>query len=205
MYKVFINDKEVRFLNETASAPENSYELNRNLKPQDIVNSVYTFKDQTIRIFISRHPDPLNNFEKFKTYFPIIQAAGGIVRHTDVNGAILLIHRLGKWDLPKGKIDAGESAEAAALREVQEECGIGDLKIVKQLSSTYHLYEHKGVTVMKETFWYLMLSSDNGALTPQQDEGITEVKWVALKDIYYLLPRTWTSIADLISKEILNS
>lgn len=205
MYKVFINDKEVRFINTSAEAPSYGHELSPDLSSAEIIGSVHTFLVPEARIFYIRNGNPQHRFEQFTAYFPLIRAAGGVVRSLSPSGPILMIHRLGKWDLPKGKIDPGESRETAAVREVREECGIGDLKIIRKLSSTFHLYEFKGVMVLKITYWYLMLSEDQGKLKPQLEEGISEVKWVNEKDIYYLLPNTYSSIADLLSKEVLNS
>ncbi|MBK8341799.1 MAG: NUDIX domain-containing protein [Flavobacteriales bacterium] len=59
-------------------------------------------------------------------YVPVL-AAGGAV--TDERGRLLAIHRLGRWDLPKGKVDRGESVSTAAVREVQEECGLQEVSI----------------------------------------------------------------------------
>jgi len=204
MYKVFINDKEVRFINEKVNAPTDGQELKTELSSPEIVSHIQLSRDPGVRVFFIQVADPLQRFELFTSYFPIIRAAGGVVRLNDNSGPVLMIHRLGKWDLPKGKIDKGEESEKAAVREVEEECGIKNLKIVKRLSNSCHLYEFKGVTVLKETHWYLMLTDYTGNLIPQLEEGITEVKWVYEKDIYFLLPGAYSSIADLLSKEILN-
>lgn len=204
MYKVFINDKEVRFINETDARPKDCLELRTDLNSPEIIGHIQTNKDPGSRIFIIRSSQPEQRFELFISYFPLIGAAGGIVRRANLTGEILMIHRLGKWDLPKGKIDAGESPEEAAVREVQEECGIEDLRIIKKLADTYHLYEFKGMMVVKRTYWYLMVSDHQTALIPQLNEGITEVKWVAEKDLYFLLPAAYASISDLLSKEVLH-
>jgi 8-oxo-dGTP pyrophosphatase MutT (NUDIX family) len=52
----------------------------------------------------------------------IIKAGGGIV--VNEQNEVLLIYRRGKWDLPKGKLDDGETIEECALREVKEETGL---------------------------------------------------------------------------------
>src|SRR5690606_14096302 len=77
-------------------------------------------------------------WKEFKKYFHYLEAAGGIVKNK--NNEILFIHRLDKWDLPKGKVEAGETTESAALREVEEECGINNLKLLGFLTQTYHIY-----------------------------------------------------------------
>lgn len=110
----------------------------------------------------------------FKNQFEWIEAAGGLV--TNESGESLLIFRNGKWDLPKGKLEAGESIEVGAMREVEEECGINDLELGKHITDTYHIYSHKGKEVLKCTYWYKMTSSQV-ELIPQTEEGITEVCW----------------------------
>ncbi|MBK9671561.1 MAG: NUDIX domain-containing protein [Bacteroidetes bacterium] len=65
-----------------------------------------------------------------------IEAAGGIVKNKQ--GQLLFIFRHGKWDLPKGKIEKGENEQDAALREVEEECGIAELTLQKKLTTTFH-------------------------------------------------------------------
>lgn len=205
MYKVFINDKEIRFSSKKDNLSSDSLELQNDLSAAEIVSSIQECKIPGIRIFYIRNEEPEKRFAIFISYFPVINAAGGIVRKNSAEKEILMIYRLGKWDLPKGKIDKGENQEQAALREVKEECGISKLKLESKITDTYHLYELKGVQVLKSTNWYLMSSDDNGPLTPQLDEGITDVKWVTEKDIYFLLPSTHASIADLLTGYILKS
>jgi 8-oxo-dGTP pyrophosphatase MutT (NUDIX family) len=204
MYKVFINEKEIRFLTDRAPLPMNGKLIESNLRPNELVELVRSNQHHGVRIFFLISSDPTQLFEKFLDGFHVIRASGGVVRLQHLTGEILMIHRLGKWDLPKGKVDPGEGQEAAALREVREECGIRDLKIVKKLTNTFHMYELKGKWVVKMTYWYLMLSNDTGRLSPQAEEGITEVKWVNEKDVYFLLPYSYASIADLLANEILH-
>jgi 8-oxo-dGTP pyrophosphatase MutT (NUDIX family) len=118
---------------------------------------------------------PKKLVEYIKSRMPLIQAAGGIVEH---NGEFLYIFRRGHWDLPKGKIEAGEKIEQAAIREVNEECGISKLRITKPLPTSYHIYFEEGRHVIKETFWFKMKTEDNlETLKPQLEEGITEIKF----------------------------
>ena len=78
------------------------------------------------------------------------------------------------WDLPKGCVEKGETIKSAAIREVKEECGIIDLNLIKPLTTTYHIYFQKEL-ILKETFWFIMTSEDDGKLIPQIEEGITKV------------------------------
>ncbi len=113
-----------------------------------------------------------------------------------------MIHRLGMWDLPKGKIEAGETPKKAAIREVKEECGIGKLKITKELPSTYHTYEMKGKKYLKRTFWYEMMCHDDSPLIPQVEEHIDEAKWMtksALKKMNET--NTYRSILEVLNNK----
>lgn len=132
----------------------------------------------------------------FKAMFKVIEAAGGLVRNP--KGEYLFIFRNGKWDLPKGKIEKEESIENAAIREVEEECGISGLRILKQLDTTYHTYSINGQSVLKPTYWFEMESSDSSALVPQEEEGITEVKWFPIKDLGVIKENTYGSVLDII-------
>jgi len=204
MYKVFINEKEVRFLTDRAPLPNDGKMLNKNLHPHELVHFIRTEHTGNTRKFYIASENPIKHFEQFLDAFQLIRAAGGIVRLNSEDGNILMIHRLGKWDLPKGKIDPGELQESAAIREVCEECGIPDLKIIRKITNSFHMYELKGKWVIKMTYWYLMLSNYTGKLVPQTSEGITEVKWVPEKEVYFLLPDTYTSISDLLLNEVLH-
>jgi 8-oxo-dGTP pyrophosphatase MutT (NUDIX family) len=111
-----------------------------------------------------------------------------------------MIFRNGKWDLPKGKLEVGESIDVCAKREVQEECGLNDLEIVDKLMNTYHTYEHKGQSILKETHWYLMTSSQNEDISPQIEEGIEKVIWVSREEASDLLENTYENIKRVFEK-----
>nr|MDA3778631.1 NUDIX domain-containing protein [Bacteroidales bacterium] len=113
---------------------------------------------------------------------------------------ILVIKRRGKWDLPKGKIEPGESNEEGALREVEEECGISNLELKKLITTTYHTYTLNNEAILKRTFWYDMEHSSNSKLTPQTEEEISEVKWLSENDINMVLKNTFPSIIEVLKK-----
>ena len=91
---------------------------------------------------------------------------------------ILFIFRRGKWDLPKGKIDEGETPEQAALREVGEECGLKELELGALIATTFHTYLLKDKRILKKTFWYEMSSDSKVELVPQTEEDIEKVAWM---------------------------
>ena len=104
----------------------------------------------------------------------------------------------------KEKLESNESIEECAVREVQEECGIKQLKIVKKLLKTFHIYEHKEVKILKITQWYLMHCKDHTNLVPQKEEGIEQVVWKDEQGIKLALKNTYANICRLIEnvKEI---
>ena len=137
--------------------------------------------------------DELRN--AFRECFTSIHAAGGLVKNT--KNEYLLIFRRGKWDLPKGKLDKNESFEQAALREVEEECGISPLSIVKPLISTYHTYDYKNGIALKKTSWFEMYYEGNGDLKPQREEDIEEAVWVSATDIGKYLSKSYPAVRDV--------
>lgn len=131
-------------------------------------------------------------------HFQIIQAGGGIVFNTD--GAVLLIFRRGKWDLPKGKLDEGETMEACALREVEEETGLSQLSIRNFFGITRHVYEEKNKLLLKETHWYQMDYQGNEKLIPQEEESISAAIWVMPADLDAYLENTFPSIEEIFGQ-----
>ena len=111
-----------------------------------------------------------------------VSAGGGyVVRQGAAGPEVLLIYRRGAWDLPKGKRDGGEGWADCARREVREELGIRDLRIVAPLGATVHGYEERGRYCVKPTRWYAM-TTPHTQFTPQAEEGIEAVEWVAYDD-----------------------
>lgn len=135
----------------------------------------------------------------FVCEFRYVQAAGGMV--FNANNEFLVIHRNGKWDLPKGHLKKGERPEFGGMREVEEECGIENLEIIAPLSNTFHMYERGGM-VLKKTFWYLMRSDYQNTLTPQTEEGIDKVEWRKEEDIKMLSKNSFPIIKGLLKKGV---
>ena len=129
--------------------------------------------------------------------FKMAPAAGGVVVK---DGYFVAIVRNGIPDLPKGHIEKGESPEEAALREVEEETGIHNLKIVKMLPSTWHCYQVSEDWRLKRTYWYLMETSEDIRPKPQTEEGITEIKLIGNKEVGWFLKETFRSISEILGK-----
>lgn len=134
----------------------------------------------------------------FFKHFQLILAAGGLVKNN--NGEILMIFRRMKWDLPKGKLDEGETLENCAKREVEEETGLHHLKVIGPAKITYHTYVQFGKPILKETHWYLMKNSGNERLIPQTEEEISEIAWVKKEDLKQYLDNTYPTI-EIVLKE----
>lgn len=137
---------------------------------------------------------------RLKKHFYYIEAAGGFIEN---NQRYLFIHRHGRWDLPKGKLEKKETTELAAIRECEEECGIKNLKIIKPLSSTFHIYKYKDGYALKQSYWYYMTSNYNETLKPQIEESIDKVEWFYLNDIQSkILTDTYFTIADVVKEAL---
>ncbi len=145
-------------------------------------------------------PDPAETFAQFVEDYRVVQAAGGLVFNKEEQ--LLTIKRNGLWDMPKGKIEKHEDQRAAALREVMEETGLNMLNISDKVGQTYHAYFEDEVVMLKETHWYFMNSSGKGKLTPQREEGISEVKWADLD--WFRSPEfmTYQSIRDIVERAL---
>ncbi len=167
------------------------------LQQSEIIDEFIRFthqNDQTLLTFTTKNIK--NAFEKFKKAFKFIEAAGGLI---EKDNKWLFIFRLKRWDLPKGKLDAGESPEEAAIRECEEECGITKLTITQTLEPTYHIYEHKGGYALKKTYWYSMKTQHTGTLVPQLEEQIERVEWFNRPQIdEIVLPNSYPAILDVI-------
>jgi len=144
---------------------------------------------------------PEEAFLELMACFPRIDAAGGVVWQQD---RALFIYRHDRWDLPKGKIEPGEAPDVAALREVEEECGMQALELGDFIGFTYHIYRFKQEMVIKRTFWYTMRSDYAGVLVPQTEEGITEVRWIAFNDwTSVVYKNSYSSIVALLQLQLL--
>ncbi|NVK84430.1 MAG: NUDIX domain-containing protein [Cytophagia bacterium] len=134
--------------------------------------------------------------EYIKSKFKIIKAGGGVVLSEK---GVLMIHRLGLWDLPKGKIEKGESFVEGAKREVQEECNI-KVKVKEKICTTWHTYTKGDKSILKKTAWYLMESLDDSKMKPQLEEDIDEVRWMNEKELNVAMYNTYKSITHVYQK-----
>lgn len=146
--------------------------------------------------YLLRCEDPKATFKLIKAQCVLIKAAGGLVQSE--KGNYLFIFRNKKWDLPKGKVEKGEKMKQAALREVEEECGVKILTNDEKLCKTYHIYELSGKVMLKKTNWYSMTVKGQPKLVPQKEEGITKADWYGKDSLEPLLTNTYQLITDVL-------
>jgi 8-oxo-dGTP pyrophosphatase MutT (NUDIX family) len=137
-------------------------------------------------------------FNLFKKQFQYFKTAGGIV--SNAKGELLVMQRYDRWDLPKGKMQQGEKRKETALREVAEECGVKDLKILNTFDISYHIGISKDKNILKKTVWYYMYCNDPQNIEPQMEEGITEIRWVDLKKEPMIIKKAHGKIKALMKK-----
>lgn len=199
MYKVFFNDRKVILTDNFTKHFQVKYGLFYKFHDLEDLKELITLYQKLSRIenLYIFHTDIEELRESFKKCFIILNAAGGLVRNS--KGEFLLIFRRGKWDLPKGKLNKNESFESAAVREVEEECGISGIKIESQLISTYHTYAYKNGIALKKTAWFEMMYSGNGELLPQEEEDITEARWIPANKLTPYLEKSFPLIRDVFN------
>ncbi len=169
MYKVFIKES-LLILSDTSQ--EGAIDFLGTEQLRNLVKSLSKSEKTEVCIWSSDLP---KLWQSFKSIFRIIDAAGGAVKNQE--GDLLMIYRYGHWDLPKGKVELGESKEEGAIREVMEECGVLEPEITGVLPTTYHYYELDGEPILKRSFWFAMKLSKDTPLKPQLEEDISQVIW----------------------------
>jgi 8-oxo-dGTP pyrophosphatase MutT (NUDIX family) len=198
MYKVFINNKPLIFADSTFSYEKNDKILVTKYAGKQ--KFLFSFIDTLEKsphyegiILLTSDVDKL--WSDFQGIYKIIEAAGGVVFNE--KGEVLLIFRLKTWDLPKGKIEKGETPKVAAVREIQEETGLNVVELGDFICHTYHTYEHKGKRILKKTYWYKMTTAEE-KLTPQYSEDIEQAEWRDLSIFLQSKPTIYPSILEVL-------
>tara|TARA_B100001057_G_scaffold479754_1_gene551792 strand:- start:817 stop:1443 length:627 start_codon:yes stop_codon:yes gene_type:complete len=200
MYRIFINDCLLILSSfETFVDLNDTSEIHTYLGSSSMNNAINKLQNGLCDSLILKGHDIDLMWRDFCSRYDLIEAAGGIVLNS--NAEVLWIFRNGRWDLPKGKVEQGETCEDAAVREVQEECGISEINLGDFFGVTYHTYSFNSKEILKKTFWYGMTCSSNLKLQPQLDEGITKVVWADKSTHLLCLSATYKTIVELLSRE----
>ncbi len=201
MYKVFIKDSSLTFYEHPTEDDMELTEYTGVEQLRSVISMLENSEEIEHRNFLAK--DLGQVWKDLTSYFKIIEAAGGVVKNS--MDEILMIFRLGKWDLPKGKLEEGESVREGAKREVIEECGISALRVVRELPMTYHTYTVKEQPVLKRTYWFEMKTEHKAQLVPQIEEHIEKAQWVNPDFLDEYLGNTYASIHWLLesNKELL--
>lgn len=202
--KIYFNDKPL-FLTDALNADIEPYRHHDDAVFIDefshggINSMIHEMRQEKVHAGIYFHTNVEELRKAFWKKFMLVKAAGGLVLNED--GEILFIFRRGKWDLPKGKLDEGETLETCAVREVQEETGLKNVQLKKHLVTTYHTYDESGHHILKETWWYLLSASKKEALVPQTIEQITQIEWADPRNLEKYVSNTYPSIIDVLKAE----
>ena len=189
MYKIYVNGTPLHLVHSSyenlpvPGADEAVFVMRYPGKKKFLLNYVDMLeKNRSYRAVFIHHHDLERLRDDFWQHFKIVEAAGGVVFNAD---RILMMYRRNSWDLPKGKIDRGETREVAAVREVEEETGLSGVERHELVATTYHTYREKKKRILKPTYWYRM-STGQEALVPQTEEDIEELRWVAPEGLFEL-------------------
>lgn len=203
MIKIFLQDREMTLIREVPSVPPGAGVLMVHSDSVETTHQAWRsfLENKALERLLIVHSSPIAHLEELKKQISTIVAGGGLVEND--RGELLMIFRKGKWDLPKGKLDEGESPEKGAVREVIEECGIPTPVVEGFFMRTYHAYEEKGEIILKETWWFKMKVKGSPVLTAQEEEGITDVQWVAEGQVRDKMSLCYSAIRELL--EVWNS
>jgi len=145
------------------------------------------------------HHNKRELLQRFRNCYKNLLAAGGLVWNSEQTH-FLGMTRLGRLDLPKGKVEKEETFEMAAVREVEEECGIGGPEITGKIGSSFHIYQINQQSILKETKWFEMIYHGDETPAPQQEENISEIKWIPKNEIKDFAGKTYPSINEILLK-----
>ena len=205
MYEIYINETKIVLLpsseiNDSFVWDQNNMVVRYTGRVNHLLNFIDMCEKTTKQESIVIHSMDYKKLKKdFVGLFKVVEAGGGVV--VNERDQILMIHRRGHWDLPKGKLEPGEKKKEAAIREVMEETGIDEVKIIgKKIMKTSHSYiNRKGIRCIKLSHWYLM-SGKHQALIPQVEEGIDECRWMTLERFYSKKRIVFSNILLVLNK-----
>lgn len=196
MYKVFVKDVAIIVTTDKDSFPGHNIFKIKNLDFRKLIKDIESGELSNVVLYSKSKKKLLKRLHKL---LPVVVAGGGLALNKEND--FLFIHRNGKWDLPKGKTEKGESLEESALREVKEETGCKGLKIDQYLGRTYHVFSRKKEQRLKLTHWYVMHTDYEGKLKPQKKEGIDKAVWLNKDMAQVALENSYSNIKELFPQE----
>ena len=199
MYKVFVNDKPLFLTNEIVKETDFQLFLLESADIKQVIVKIFQNKIQKAYLY---HPDEKEIMKTLKTKIPVQKAGGGLVYNA--KNEVLFIFRNGKWDLPKGGTEKGEVIEETAMREVEEETGVGNLVVNRKLQKTYHIFKRNGRLKLKITHWFEMHTTFDGIPEGQAEEGIEKVAWLNPEEIKEALKNSYENIKLLFEDEVIS-
>lgn len=194
MYKVFVNENPIILTEKNNFSTEFVKKSFNKVNLLVIVEKLFNNKINGIYLVSNNLED---DWRQFKSLLKVEKAAGGKV--LNINNETLFIYRFNTWDLPKGKLELGETIKECAIREVEEECGISELSIKEKLPTTYHIFKREEEFILKITYWYLMNTLYTGKLKPQLEEGIEKAEFKNSIDTKIALENTYQNIKLLFN------
>ncbi len=195
VYNIYIDEKRLIVAENLPEGLSNYQNISQEIIDLKLIYTLIKKSNQTQFLFLCKNAK--TTLKKFSKSIRLIEAAGGLVRNE--RKECLVIFRNGVWDLPKGKIEEGEKTRKAALREVEEECGIKVKKAGRKICKTYHIYQQRNQELaLKKTHWYRMKTEGQDKLKPQKEEGITKACWFTKEKISVLTKNTYPSIIDVL-------
>ena len=193
MYKVFIDQKPILIVGQNDLSTKIA-----TLHIDDVLNVpeyiwLQPFPNSDPLQIVCRSPEV--EFSRIFSNHKLVEAAGGIVQSAY---GYLIIKRNGLWDIPKGKMDNGETPQETAVREIEEECGIESPKIEASITETYHVYKDGDNSILKKTYWYFLSYHGSQQLSPQKNEGISAALWMSEQQMYAIRGNTFGSINEVL-------
>lgn len=196
MYKVFIDNSIIEFLDSSEELPLRRYDFVYNSLENDLTKLLdqFDFSESNYCLLVVYEDFELALNQVFQNY-EFMDAAGGIVKS---KLRYLFIERHGMWDIPKGKLDTHEQPWEAAIREIEEECGILGPTIDHLIGITFHTYSYMGRLTIKKNWWYALNYTGSMEVTPQEEESITQAIWIEKNEWKMIRENTYDSIQEVL-------
>jgi 8-oxo-dGTP pyrophosphatase MutT (NUDIX family) len=198
MYKVFVKEIPIILSTEKKIGKQYTSIPLKEVKFKKLIEKINNGELLYVNIY-HKNGEKLERFLRKK--LPVVEAGGGLVYNSKKE--ILFIYRNSKWDLPKGKVEKGETHEEAAVRETIEETGVKDLQVRRFITKTYHIFKRNDKFKLKITYWYEMYSDYTGPLIPEPSEGIKKVRWKNFEKSQKALKESYENIKMLFPNEYL--